>query len=826
MPDKKPKTTKTAKPAAPKKAAADKSEVVKKKPAAPKAVKATAPSAEAKVVKKSAEKKTVKAAEVKAAPATAAAPAAAKPAASATAAPKPAAPAAPTTPISSKPAAVVSPAAAKPAPAPVAPVAPAAPAAKPVAAPAPAAVKPAVPPTPVSAPAPAVKPTPAPAPAASAPAAPAKPIAPQPQAPRPAAPIQQAPPVAPQRPAQPAPAAAPARPSFPPAAAPRPAAPAAAAPKPAAAPSAPALKSLEVATPITVRDLASAMEQKPTDVMAKMIKMGTMASLNQFLQFESAVKIAREFGYELEKPHELEENLSKFHRGTTDASKLVPRPPIVTFMGHVDHGKTSLLDAIRKTKVVDTESGGITQHIGAYEIFTEKGAVTFLDTPGHEAFTAMRARGARCTDIVVLVVAADASIQPQTEEAIDHALAAEATVVVAINKCDLPAANVDRVKKDLAEHGLASEDWGGKIITVPVSAKTGQGIDQLVEMLLLEAELLELKADPTSPARGTVVEAELSKASGAIATFLVQDGTLKTGDTVVCGNFYGKVRAMINEHGKRVPEAPPSSPVRVLGLSGVPSAGDVFYVVKDEVKAREWINERLERDRNKNLAGPSHITLDALYAEIKAGKLQTLKLILKADVQGSVEALKNIIGQIPADKIKLQIIHTGTGNITHSDVMLAAASNAVIVGFHVDITADGETTAKREEVDVRLYEIIYEAKAAIEKALEGMLEPEKREVQIGSAEVRQVFKLSKSGVVAGSMVTKGKIVRNAMCRVLRKGVKVHEGKVSGLKRFKNDAREVAEGFECGISIDNFEAFLPGDEIRVLEVEFKAQTLKN
>lgn len=608
--------------------------------------------------------------------------------------------------------------------------------------------------------------------------------------------------------------------------APKPAAPVAK-PAPAAPPAAPAApKAIVLATPVTVRDLAAAIEQKPTDMIARMIKMGTMASLNQFLQFEAAAKIAKEFGYELEQPHELEQDLSKFHHEKSDASKLVPRPPIVTFMGHVDHGKTSLLDAIRKTKVVDTESGGITQHIGAYEIFTEKGAVTFLDTPGHEAFTAMRARGARCTDIVVLVIAADASIQPQTKEAIDHALAAEATVVVAINKCDLPSANVDRVKKDLAEHGLASEDWGGKIITVPVSAKTGQGIDQLVEMLLLEAELLELKADPGSPARGTVVEAELSKASGPIATFLVQDGTLKMGDTVVCGSFYGKVRAMINEHGRRVPTAPPSAPVRVLGLSGVPSAGDVFYVVKDEAKAREWITERLERDRNKNLAGPSHITLDALYAEIKAGKLQTLKLILKADVQGSAEALKAVMSQIPSDKIKLSIIHTSTGDISHSDVMLAAASNAVIIGFHVNISADAQETAKREEVDVRTYQIIYEAKAAIEKALEGMLEPEKREVQIGSAEVRQVFKLSRSGTVAGSMVTKGKIVRNALCRVMRKGVKVHEGKVSGLKRFKNDAREVAEGFECGISIDNFSEFEPGDEIRVLEVELKAQTLKS
>ena len=709
---------------APKKPAAAKAEELKKKPAAVKAPKASA-TVEAKTVKKpvAAATKTVSTP-----PPPAVAPAVTAPASRMTPPQAVKAPAVPTTSAPVKPSAPV---AAPVAPKPPAPVGPLAASLSQISA---SKAQPVV-----------QKPAPPARPAATAPV----PSRPAPMPARPSAPAAMTPPPAPLRPVQPAPVAAqpPQRPAAPPA----PQAP-------------PALKAITLATPVTVRDLAAAMEQKPTDVIARMIKMGTMASLNQFLQFESAAKIAKEFGYELEQPHALEKDLSTFHRATSDQSKMVARAPIVTFMGHVDHGKTSLLDAIRKTKVVDTESGGITQHIGAYEIFTEKGAVTFLDTPGHEAFTAMRARGARCTDIVVLVIAADASIQPQTEEAIDHALAAEATVVVAINKCDLPNANVDRVKKDLAEHNLASEDWGGQTITVPVSAKTGQGIDQLLEMLLLEAELLELKADPTSPARGTVVEAELSRSSGPTATFLVQDGTLRTGDTVVCGSFYGKIRAMINEHGRRVPEAPPSAPVRVLGLSGVPSAGDVFYAVKDEVKAREWITERLERDRNKNLAGLSHITLDALYAEIKAGKLQTLKLILKADVQGSAEALKVVIGQIPTNKIKLSVIHTGTGDVTHSDVMLAAASNAVIVGFHVNTTVDAQETAKREEVDVRLYQIIYEAKAAIEKALEGMLEPEKR--------------------------------------------------------------EVLEGFECGISIDNFVEFEPGDEIRVLEVEMKAQTLKS
>lgn len=790
-----PKAAKATKVAAPKKAPAEKKASVKDtavKKSAAKSLKATAETAE-KVIKKTSARKpkagTAVAVEAKAI------------SAESTPAVKPAAAPAPTTPV--------------PPAAPVQKVsAPQAPAAKPV----PPVVQPRpIVQTPVQPQRPVVQ---------APPAAPARPAAPVYQQPRPAAPQVHSRPVtpAPQQPqARPA---APVAPVYQQRPAATPAAPQAPAAPPAQAAVVPGLKKIELATPVTVRDLAAAVEQKPTDMIARMIKMGTMATLNQLLPFESAAKIAKEFGCELAAPHQLEENLTEFHHVTADPAKLVHRAPIVTFMGHVDHGKTSLLDAIRKTKVADSESGGITQHIGAYEVSTEKGNVTFLDTPGHEAFTAMRARGARCTDIVVLVIAADASIQPQTKEAIDHALAAEATVVVAINKCDLPSANVDRVKKDLAEHGLASEDWGGQTITVPVSAKTGQGIDQLLEMLLLEAELLELKADPTAPARGTVVEAELSRGSGPVATFLVQDGTLKTGDTVVCGSHYGKIRAIMNEHGRRVPLAPPSSPVRVLGLSGVPLAGEVFYVVKDEVKAREWINERQDRDRSRNLSGLSHITLDALYAEIKAGKLQTLKLILKADVQGSVEALKVVMGQIPSNKIKLQVIHTGTGNVSHSDVMLAAASNAVIVGFHVDISADAEETAKREEVDVRLYQIIYEAKAAVEKALEGLLEPEKREVHIGSAEVRQVFKLSRSGVVAGSIVTKGKIIRNASCRIMRKGVKVHEGKVSGLKRFKNDAREVTEGIECGISVDNFSEFQPGDEIRVIEVELKAQTLKN
>jgi len=584
------------------------------------------------------------------------------------------------------------------------------------------------------------------------------------------------------------------------------------------------IKSLEVMLPITVRDLAGAMEIKPTDLIAKLMQKGVIANLNQSIHYNVASNIAKDFGFKIEEPHELERDLAKIHIDAADQSKLKPRPPIVTFMGHVDHGKTSLLDAIRKSKVVDSEAGGITQHVGAYEVFLKNGAVTFLDTPGHEAFTAMRARGARCTDVVVLVIAADSGVQPQTVEAIDHARAAEVPIVVAINKCDLPNANIDRVKKDLTERDLQPEDWGGKTITVNVSAKTGDGIDTLLEMLLLEAELLEIKANPDAPARGTVVEAELSKVSGPTATLLVQDGTLHVSDVVVCGNHYGKVRAMINDRKERVKEAPPSTPVGILGFSGVPEAGDVFFTVKDEVKARELIRNKQEQLRERSLAGSAHITLDDLYEEIKAGKISTLKIVLKADVQGSLEALKAMILQIPSDQAKLSIIHSATGDISQSDIMLASASNAIVIGFHVEIPSGAVDMIKREQVDVRTYNVIYEAQEAIRKALEGLLEPEIIEIHTGTVEVRQVIKISKLGNIAGSKVTKGKVLRNAMCRVFRNGEQIHEGKISGLKRFKNDAREVLEGYECGVTVSNFSAFEEGDEIRCYEIETKARTL--
>ncbi|HXV18645.1 MAG TPA: translation initiation factor IF-2 [Candidatus Omnitrophota bacterium] len=591
----------------------------------------------------------------------------------------------------------------------------------------------------------------------------------------------------------------------------------------AAKPAAPAgPRKLEVETPIIVKDLAVKLFSTPSDLIQRLIKIGIFANINQSLNFEVASKVALELGFELAQPVKLEAEVRK-NEPAKDMTKQLKRAPIVTFMGHVDHGKTSLLDAIRNTKVAAGEAGGITQHIGAYEVFLPEGAVTFLDTPGHEAFTQMRARGAKATDVVVLVVAADDGVMPQTVEAIDHAKAAGVPIVVAINKMDLPSANPDRVKKNLMEHGIMTEEWGGKVVTVGVSAKTGKGIDELLELLSLESDLLELKADPSAMATGVVLEGELSKESGVLATLLVQDGTLRVGDAVVVGGFYCRVRAMINDRGQRIKEALPSMPVRILGLSGVPKAGDRFYVVKDERTAKEIVDKENE---SLKLKGPSsHITLEHLFEEVKAGKVSELKLIIKSDVQGSVEALRSTLAKIPSKNVKLNIIHTGIGDVTESDVMLAAASDAVVIGFHVGISESASATADKEQVDVRFYQIIYEVHNAIQKAMEGLLEPELKEVFVGAAEVRQVFKVSKVGMIAGCSVQKGKIVRNYQCRVIRGGQKIHEGKVESLKRFKDDAREVLEGFECGIGVSNFEELTLGDRIEVYEIQKKTRKLE-
>ncbi|MFH1778404.1 MAG: translation initiation factor IF-2 [Candidatus Omnitrophota bacterium] len=583
------------------------------------------------------------------------------------------------------------------------------------------------------------------------------------------------------------------------------------------------LKKLSVRLPITVKDLATKLNVKPNDIIMRLMKQKTMATINQALDEETANLIARDFGFQLERPPTPEEEILKSYE-VVDKAKLVLRAPVVTLMGHVDHGKTSLLDVIRKSRQTEKEAGGITQHIGAYEVNVGKGHVTFLDTPGHEAFTAMRARGAQATDIVVLVVAADDGVMPQTIEAIDHARAASVPIVVALNKIDKSEADPDKVKKQLMQVGLVSEDWGGKTITVGVSAKTGQGIDELLEMILLEAELLELKADPTRPAKGVVIEGKLSKGSGPIATVLVQAGTLKVGDIVIAGLQFGNIRAMINDLGHRVTEALPSKPVEILGLDGVPQAGDVFFVVQDEKLAKDIVARRQQEAKAKKLQPIKRITLEDLSQQVKEGKVKELKLIVKADVQGSLEALTQSLNGLETKDIKLDIIHSGVGSVNESDVMLVAASNAIIIGFHVELTPEADEKAKLEKVDVRLYRIIYEAISDIRSAVEGLLEPHVEEVFVGRVEVRQVFKVSKAGTIAGSYVLKGKAIRGANCRLMRDKTKVYEGKMSSLKRFKDDVKEVAEGFECGVGLENFSDINVGDIVEIYEIRKTARKL--
>ncbi len=584
---------------------------------------------------------------------------------------------------------------------------------------------------------------------------------------------------------------------------------------------------IQIADSIAIKDLSAILNVKTNELIQRLIKLNIFANINQAVTFEVASKVAKELGFDAEpKSAPAAASASQAAAGPAkDKSKLMSRAPIVTFMGHVDHGKTSLLDAIRNAKVAAGEAGGITQHIGAYEVnIPGKGSVTFLDTPGHEAFTAMRARGAKATDVVVLVVAADDGVMPQTIEAIDHAKAAGVPIIVAINKIDLPSANPDQVKKALMEHGLMAEEWGGKTIMVGVSAKTGKNVEQLIEMLALESELLELRADPDADAKGVVIEAELSKGSGVLATVLVQDGTLRLGDVVVVGPYYCRVRAMINDRGQRVKEAQPSKPVEILGLPGVPKAGDLFTVVKDEKSAKEIVEKMAEKAQAAH-AAKHHISLEDLYEEIKAGRAEELKLIIKSDVQGSVEALRVTLAKIPSKSVRLNTIHAGIGDITESDVMLAAASDAVVIGFHVGIVGSAKEIADREGVDVRFYQIIYEAQNAIEQAMEGLLQPELKEAFVGLAEVRQVFKVSKTGQIAGCSVLKGKIVRNFSCNVLRGGKKIHTGKIESLKRFKDDAREVLEGYECGLGVSNFESIQAGDRVEVYEIQKTARKLE-
>jgi translation initiation factor IF-2 len=583
-------------------------------------------------------------------------------------------------------------------------------------------------------------------------------------------------------------------------------------------------KTLQAKIPLTVKELAVKLAVKPNELIKTMMKMNILATINQMLDEETIKKAAKEFGFVFKRLPNLEEELLQVHQQQDMPKQLSFRAPVVTMMGHVDHGKTSLLDLIRKTRVAAREVGGITQHIGAYEVEVKGKKITFLDTPGHEAFTSMRARGATATDIVVLVVAADDGVMPQTVEAIDHARAAGVPIVVAINKCDLPHINIAKVKLQLNQHNLMAEDMGGKTITVDVSAKSGQGIDELLEMILLEGEMLELKANANRPAKGIVVESKLSRGTGPTATILIQNGSLKVGDVLICGDYCARIKSMVNDRGKQIKEGGPSVPVEISGLSGVPEAGEPFYVVEDEKKARDFSFRRLEEKRLRGAVPITHISLEDLYEQVKEGKIEELNVIIKADVQGSLEALLQSLKKFGSRDVTIKFVHSAVGNVNVSDIMLAAASNAIVIGFHVGIESRAKPLAEKEKVDVRLYNIIYEITADIKSALEGMLQPHLKEVALGRAQVRQIFKISKMGNVAGCMVLSGKMVRDAHCRVVRNNEEVFKGKISSLRKFKENVKEVAAGNECGIVVTNFKSIRAADIIECFEVEKIARRL--
>jgi translation initiation factor IF-2 len=582
---------------------------------------------------------------------------------------------------------------------------------------------------------------------------------------------------------------------------------------------------VRIAEVVTVGELAKAMGVKAGEIIKKLMDSGMMATINQVLDIDTATLIASEFEYTVENvAFDAESVLEEEHEGRPEEEQLEARPPVVTIMGHVDHGKTSLLDAIRKTNVTAQEAGGITQHIGAYSVDVRGRTVTFLDTPGHEAFTAMRARGAKVTDIVVLVVAADDGVMPQTVEAINHARAASVPIIVAINKIDKPEANIERIKQNLADYGLVAEDWGGDTICVPVSAKTKEGIPPLLEMLLLQADVLELRANPTKLARGTIVEAKLDRGRGPVATVLVQEGTLRGGAPFVCGGNYGRVRAMIDDKGRRVDAAGPSMPVEILGLQGVPDAGSSFVVVTDEATARQVAEHRRGKQREASLIKTAKVSLEDLYQQIQTGDVKELRVIIKADVQGSVEALSEALSRLSTDEVRLNVIHASVGGITESDALLGAASNAIIIGFNVRPEAKASEIAEREGVEIRPYTVIYDALNDVRDAMEGLLEPTVREKTTGRAEVRQVFNVPSFGLVAGSFVVDGKITRNASVRLVRDHVVVYTGRVTSLRRFKEDAREVQSGYECGIGLENYQDLKAGDVIEAFEVERVARRL--
>ncbi len=578
------------------------------------------------------------------------------------------------------------------------------------------------------------------------------------------------------------------------------------------------LTNIEIPETVTVKDLAAEMKKTTAEVIKKLLGFGVMATINNEIDFDTAYLIAQEFGITAKKKETVTEEDILFDESEDREEDLQTRPPVVVVMGHVDHGKTSLLDAIRKTNVIEGEAGGITQAIGAYMVKINNREITFLDTPGHEAFTSMRARGAQITDIAILVVAANDGVMPQTVEAINHAKSAGIPIIVAINKIDLPDSNIDKVKQELMAYELVPEEWGGDTIYVPISAKKNQNIDQLLEMILLEADMLELKANPNKQAKGVVIEARLDKAKGAIASMLVQRGTLDVGDTIVVGSSIGRIRAMTNDKGKKVKSVGPSSPVEIMGLTDVPEAGDTFYEVKNEKMAKHLIERRKRQAREQAINATTKVTLDNLFSQMEEGKLKVLNLIVKADVQGSVEAVKQALEKLENEEVRVKVIHSTVGAVNQSDVTLAKVSNAIIIAFNVRPDNMAKEMAEKEEVEIKQYSIIYQAIEDVEAAMKGMLDPKYEEKVIGNAEVRQTFKISNVGTIAGAFVLNGKVERNAGVRVIRENIVIHEGHLATLKRFKDEVKEVSKGFECGMQIENYNDIKEGDIIEVFIME--------
>lgn len=579
------------------------------------------------------------------------------------------------------------------------------------------------------------------------------------------------------------------------------------------------LNIIQIPAKITVKDLADKLEQNSSEIVKKLMKAGIMANINQEIDFTVASAICDEFDVLAEEAAEIDLLEEAFKEEDDAEEDKVERPPVVVVMGHVDHGKTSLLDSIRNSSVTSREAGGITQHIGAYTVSIDNKPITFLDTPGHEAFTAMRMRGAQVTDVAILVVAADDGVMPQTIEAINHAKAAGVDIIVAINKVDKPSANPDRVKQELVEYGLVAEDWGGDTICVPVSAVTKDGIDQLLEMIILVSEMKELKANPNKRARGTIIEAQLDKGRGPVATVLVQNGTLKIGDPIAAGSTFGKIRAMMNDKGQKVKKAGPSIPVEILGLQEVPLAGDMFYVAENEKQARQVAESVVAKGREDMIKEtPQKVSLDDLFSQIQSGNVKELNIVIKADVQGSVEAVKNSLEKLSNEEVRIRTIHGGVGAITESDVMLASASNAIIIGFNVRPEASAKSVADEQKVDVRLYRVIYNAIEDITAAMKGMLDPVYEEKIIGHAEIRQLFKASGVGTIGGSYITDGKFTRNSQVRIVRDGKVIYEGELSTLRRFKDDVKEVNSGYECGLLFNKFNDIKEGDIVEAFVME--------